>query len=901
MMRAIHVIICLALSLLLLAPGVNAVGTEHIGTYSSKITWENTGDGEYRIFIKSNETKLYDVVYVADANYSASDIYFFEVEFTYANGTKGRAYDVNGSAYVPASAKTISYNITGLQPLTKYVVEIRHGNDVQSIEFTTMSEVVQLPKSDLTIYLILAVVVGSFAVLIFYLARMEKRRLRSAYIYIAPAVLGMVLLTFYPVLYGFFLSFTDYSLSYSQEYHFVGLENYINVLFTPDFSLVFTTTIIWTVGCVLLHVLIGIFLAVLLNRKIRGRVVYRALLLLPWAIPSYISVLTWRSMLEYGGTIPSALSGFGVNIDFLNTMPWALFSVIMVNVWLGFSYMMMVFSGALQGIPEELYEAADVDGFSRWQKFRYITLPLLKPAIIPAALLGFIWTFNMFNVIYLLTGGGPVGKVGVSAGSTDILITYVYDQAFMYWRIGFAAAYSVVIFMMLLAFSVIYLRAGGGGESVYFTSRKRTISPGVTLRILLYGVALVYLAAFSGIAFTNTNFAGITFQNLLCGALFFLAAILISLRYAEGTAIAKLTAVLDFIISCCVILYAVLTQPANIVSAVNLMLVIDLAIVYTARKTVCEKSLGFARYIEMLLALPSRVPGKIVSVLSEIKIPLRYRQTKLLENAVVHIVLILFSIVSILPLVGIIGTSFWPGNVRVSLAVPPGISAEHYLHVLNDTPFYIWLRNSILVAGGTTILGIVLATTSAYAFSRFSFRGKRGFLLSFLVVQMFPGVIILVPYYILMRHLGLANTFIGLILAYAVTALPLAVWMIKGFFDTIPPDLEESAMVDGCTRSGAFYRVVLPLTKPAIAVVALFSFLSAWNEFVLAYTFMSSESMYTLPVGLTSFVGAGGMQTSADWGSFAAMSVLVAIPVCVLFIVFQKYLVSGLTKGGVKG
>ena len=901
-MRKFLALAGLCMLFVFMANSGSCASVDTIATYSAKISWECKGASEYHIFLKANETKLYDTVYAdLEEGQIVGPEYFFEVEFTYANGTKGKAREIEGKAHVPANSKTITYNLTGLMPLTHYTVEIRYGSNVETVEFTTFAEEVQLPKSEIGVYGVLGVVVGAFALLILYLAKTEKKKIRSAYIYIAPALLGLVLLTFYPVIYGFFLSFTDYSLSYSQEYNFVGFDNYLRVLFTPDFSLVLTTTIIWTLGCVVLHVVIGLFLAVLLNRKIRGRVIYRALLLLPWAIPSYISVLTWRSMLEYGGAVSTGINSFlMLNIDFLNSMPWALVSVIMVNVWLGFSYMMMVFSGALQGIPEELYEAADVDGFSRWQKFRYITLPLLKPAIIPAALLGFIWTFNMFNVIYLLTGGGPVGKVGVSAGSTDILITFVYDQAFLYWRIGFAAAYSVVIFMMLLAFSVIYLRVGGGGESIYRSAeRKSFLRTDFTLRLLLYVVSAIYLAAFFGIAFNGTNFAGLQIENFVVGVLFLLSGLLASRNYSDGVALAKLTAILDLVISVGVVVWACFTAPAEIVERVNLMMFVDVAVLYLCRKVHCQKTLGIAKHIESVLALPLRLVGKLGAV--PVKVNMGAKRKKLLEDLTVHFILIGFSIIALLPLVGIIGTSLWPGNVRVSLALPSAISMEHYAHVLNETPFYIWLRNSVLVAGGTTILGILLATTAAYAFSRFTFRGKNGFMLSFLVVQMFPGVIILIPYYILMRQLGLANTFIGLVLVYAVTALPLAVWMIKGFFDTIPPDLEESAMVDGCGRLGAFYRIVLPLTKPAVAVVALFSFLSAWNEFVLAYTFMSDESMYTLPVGLTSFVGAGGMQTTADWGSFAAMSVLVALPVCVLFIVFQKYLVSGLTKGGVKG
>ena len=168
---------------------------------------------------------------------------------------------------------------------------------------------------------------------------------------------------------------------------------------------------------------------------------------------------------------------------------------------------------------------------------------------------------------------------------------------------------------------------------------------------------------------------------------------------------------------------------------------------------------------------------------------------------------------------------------------------------------------------------------------------------AFLLVQMFPGVIILVPYFLVMKALGLLNTSLGLILAYSVTALPLCVWMLKGFFDTVPRELEEAALVDGCSQTQVFWRIVLPLSLPAVAVTALFSFLAAWNEFLLALTFNTSEEMYTLPVGLASLISSTGQA----WGDFAAASLLVSLPVVVLFIAFQRFLIEGLSAGGVKG
>ena len=225
------------------------------------------------------------------------------------------------------------------------------------------------------------------------------------------------------------------------------------------------------------------------------------------------------------------------------------------------------------------------------------------------------------------------------------------------------------------------------------------------------------------------------------------------------------------------------------------------------------------------------------------------------------------------------------------------ITLEHFNHILSSESFWIWTRNSIIVSVGTTLLGLALAIPAGYAFSRFKFRGRDFAMFSFLLVQMFPGVIILVPYFLVMKALGLLNTSIGLILAYSVTALPLCVWMLKGFFDTVPKELEEAALVDGCNQNQVFWRIILPLSLPAVAVTALFSFLAAWNEFLLALTFNTSEEMYTLPVGLASLISSTGQA----WGDFAAASLLVSLPVVVLFIAFQRFLIEGLSAGGVKG
>ena len=264
-----------------------------------------------------------------------------------------------------------------------------------------------------------------------------------------------------------------------------------------------------------------------------------------------------------------------------------------------------------------------------------------------------------------------------------------------------------------------------------------------------------------------------------------------------------------------------------------------------------------------------------------------------------HLVLTFLCLLIIIPVLWILDTSFSPGN---SLSSSEGLrvgdwTTEHFSNILSSDEFYTWVKNSLIVSIGTTLLGLSIAIPAGYGFSRYNFYGKSTIMFSFILVQMFPGVIIIVPYFILMKTLGLLNTSTGLILAYSVTALPLCVWMLKGYFDTIPRELEEAARIDGCTQFQVFWKIIIPLSLPAIAVTSLFSFLAAWNEFLLALTFNTSNDNYTLPVGLASFIS----PTKQLWGDFAALSIIAAIPIVLLFILFQKYLINGLTAGSVKG
>jgi multiple sugar transport system permease protein len=215
-----------------------------------------------------------------------------------------------------------------------------------------------------------------------------------------------------------------------------------------------------------------------------------------------------------------------------------------------------------------------------------------------------------------------------------------------------------------------------------------------------------------------------------------------------------------------------------------------------------------------------------------------------------------------------------------------------------DSLFPDYFRNSLIVTAGTTLLALFVATLAAYALSRYPFRGSNKLMLSILSLQMFPQAMLLISFYIIFLQLRLLNTFQGLVLANATFAVPFSIWMLKGFFDTVPREIEEAALIDGCTRFSVLPRIVLPLVTPGLLAAGVYTFLIAWDEYLFAATLMVQPEMRTLPPGIIqSFVG----QFYLNWPNVMAASVLITIPVTIIFVIFQKYLVQGLTAGAVKG
>ena len=277
------------------------------------------------------------------------------------------------------------------------------------------------------------------------------------------------------------------------------------------------------------------------------------------------------------------------------------------------------------------------------------------------------------------------------------------------------------------------------------------------------------------------------------------------------------------------------------------------------------------------------------------------REDSPFKRLMIHAALWFACLIAIYPILRIISVSLRPGNTLLSTdlaLIPDGATLESYRIMLFDKPFLAWLWNSLMITVATAVIGVILAATSAYAFSRYKFPGRSVGLVFLLTTQIIPAAMMIVPIYILAIQLELVGTYRGLVIAYAVTAVPFSIWILKGYYDTIPIDLEEAARIDGCSELEAFWRILLPRSTPALAIVFLFNFTTAWNDYLLARVMLGSqENLLTWPLGLQRLQG----QFLTQWGQFSASSVMVAIPVMLLFLYTSKWLISGLTLGSVKG
>jgi multiple sugar transport system permease protein len=471
-------------------------------------------------------------------------------------------------------------------------------------------------------------------------------------------------------------------------------------------------------------------------------------------------------------------------------------AVILVNVWAGTPFTIILLLAGLKGIESELYDAASVDGAGPWRRFMHVTLPGLRYVLIVATLLSTITTFNGFTLTYLLTGGGPFGA------------TRMYPiLAFEYAVAGFRTSAGVAVAMMaapvMLLLSLVLARYMLKKDDRH----QGADQDGIVWRSVIWALWPVRIVA-----------------RLLLDLLW------LANDLAERAVDAGLHAI----------------RPAS-----------------------GGRSLAGAASRRIAVGLMYTLLGAIA----------------LFELFPIYFVLIT-AFKSELQIQQIRGM-FWPDPWTL----------EQFVFLFTRIRFVAWYQNTAFIAISSTVISVLVASLGAYGMVRLRWRGASTLGSTVLVANLMPGALMVIPMYIILSQLRLINTHWALLVTYPSFVLPFATWLMMGYYRSIPEEVEDAALIDGCNRLQAFFLVVLPLVRPALLAVGLFSFTAAWNEFLYAYTFLRTGSLFTLPVGLSQLI-VGDIQ---PWGLLMAASILTAVPVAVVYMAGQRLMVAGLTAGSVKG
>jgi len=628
----------------------------------------------------------------------------------------------------------------------------------------------------------------------------------AAYVFVLPTVLLMGGLIAYPFLRAVYMSFTN-TISLKMG-PFVGLQNYENVWSDPSFHSAVKNTVVFTFWSIVVKFIGGLTVSILLHRLTRFSNILTAAILLPWIVPSVVAAIAWKGLLDpvYGG-VNQFLIQMGIvekGFPWFGSVETAMMSLIMVNVWGGIPFFTINLLAGLKAIDKEYYEAATIDGASAWRSFLHITLPGLRYVIIVAVLLSTIWTFNTFDMVYLITGGGPLN-------ATRVYSVFAFEY-FGAARFGAAVAVAITMAPVLMIFIFLF------GKYMSNSAQREEVVAQDKTPSLLSRVASI-------IAWP--------FRMLLKGvvALFFLINDLVE----------------------------------NLFTAIGQ---------------------AFARIFVGDSVQSQRVARRFGSYA---------------VNLVAGIVLLLFVIFELTPFYWTLITAFKQNSQIVafeSVFWPTPWTMDQFWLLLGPTrKFGTWYWNTIQVSIVSTLISVIVAAMGGYGLTRLRWRGANFISSSVLVAYLMPGVMMFIPMYQIFSTLKLTNSLTGLMIAYPAFGLPFATWLMMGYYASIPREMEEAAMIDGCNHYQAFWYVVLPLTLPALMAAAMFAITLSWKEFIFAYIFLSKERLFTLTIGMAQMI----IGDVLPWGELSAAALLMAIPVGLLYIVGQRFMVAGLTAGAVKG
>jgi len=635
---------------------------------------------------------------------------------------------------------------------------------------------------------------------------------RLAWILLAPTALLVGALILFPIVYSVVLSTTQ---RHGSSTVFVGLANFASLVHDDLFHAGVVNSFVFTCYSELFKVVAGLVAALLLHNLRRGRAVVAGVLLLPWVVPTTVTAFTWRSLLDpIFGSVNTLLTASGIgpllaSLHLVSSWPaqWlsdptlAMPSVIMVNVWKGIPFFTVNFLAGLKAIDSGLYEAAMVDGASAFQRFRHVTLPGLRYVIIVTTLLSSIWTFNNFDLVWLMTQGGPG-----NATAPYVLVAYI--KAIQQLQFGPGAASTLVLLPVVGVLVVLLVRMMRSGDRENAEKRQRLTATQRRTLVIIAFIAVAVLLLIASVSF------------------FWRAAVLIAV-------------------------------PALIV-------------------------LGVGALASWLASRGRIGPSKLVS------------------GAGTGVVLAVLLGFVLLPLYWIVVTAF-KSDIQITTRLhdlwPTPWSTQQFTELFSAQPFATWYRNTLIVSFSSTALTLVCGSLAGYALARLRFRGAQSFTSTILLTYVMPGALLFIPLYRLLSGIHLTDSLWSLFLTYPTFGLPFATWLLMGYFRSIPVDLEEAALTDGCSRMQAFVRIVLPLAKPGLLAVGLFTLTNAWNEFLFAFVLITKDELKTLPVGMQSMI----FGDVVPQGQLAAASLLISIPVVLMYAFGQRFLTEGLTAGAVKG
>ncbi len=682
-----------------------------------------------------------------------------------------------------------------------------------------------------------------------------------AYVFVAPNMIVFSVFVLFPMVFNFFYTFTGSDKLFLDQRPFVGAANLERLFDCDDFLRpatcdedLFAAAVLNTAGFVLsqVAVMIGVSLmtAVVLNGRIRARGFFRSVFFYPVLLSPIVVALIWRWLLQENGLFNAVIVSLGgEKLRFLTDRNWARFWVVVVSVWSLMGFYTLILLAGLQAIPLDLYEAAAIDGASSWRAFRSITLPLLAPTMLVVIVLSTIRAVQIFDVVFAFTGGGP-------GSATLYIVHYIYNNGFAspFREYGLAAATSLVMAAVLIVLTVIQIRVQGTGLEED-DAGKRKAAPAQLRRAL-------------------GEFWAALKERLLEPLLAQLALMLDAIGALLGWLVGSARRQSFFT-------YAYLFLGVIVMFGPVLWLVMSS---FKSSGDIQRFPPRFLPYHQELVAVAGYdEPLPLYTVQLETGGTAQMAQVRRvgLEAQMID---------PADPEAGITKVKLNDREPVESVR----FSFDNYSRGIESFNFWRYLANSVIVTLAATILTLFVNSMAAFALSKYRFRGRGIIFMLIISTLMVPLSVILVPAFLLITALGWNNQLIGIIIPTIGT--PTGVFLLRQYMLTIPDELLDSARIDGASEWRIYWQVILPLAAPALAVLAIFSTIWRWNDFLWPKIVMTSNEMFTLQVGLETFQG----DLTVQWDLILAMTVLTALPITFVFGFLQKYITTGIATTGLK-